>query len=67
MNFDRCFSWASQLKHVKHIHAYTGEKPNQYKYCQWILALVGFQIASSVMSHLGGGTSYYGLYREAPP
>ena len=39
-------------------YSYTGEKPYQYKHCQWILALVvGLQIASSVMLHPEGGTS----------
>ena len=40
MNFDRCFSWASQLKHLKHIHIQVRNPTNTSTVSRYWLQLV---------------------------
>ena len=66
MYFDRCFSWASQLKHLKHIHIQERNPTSSCTVSGYCMALVGFQLEGSLMLHVmlhvtlhpGGGTSY---------
>ena len=66
--FDRCFSWASQLKHLKHIHIQERNPTSSCTVSGYCMALVGLQLVGSLMLHVilhpGGGTSYVYRYTD---